>query len=164
MNKEKEENNTNLNLVKKQIDEAQKEKKNYKIKINQTIEEISKKNRINLRKDKEIKLLGEQLARFKKYLKNGNLKKIQNEPDIKIMEDDDNIDIYEQNDEEKELTEKTGFDENKDNNINNVKLNKNKNSFETGNVIDNLEYDEGENNEENYEENDEDNIDNNINY
>jgi len=156
MNKEKEENITNLQLVKKQIDEAQKEKKNYKIKINQTIEEISKKNRINLRKDKEIKLLGEQLARFKKYLKNGNLKIIQNEPDIKIMGDDDSIDIYEQNDEEKELTEKTGFDENKDNNINNVKLNKNKNSFETGNEIDNLEYDEGENNEENYEENDED--------
>ena len=58
MNVKKGEYNANIQLYKKQIGEAQEEKKFYKMKINKMIEEISKKNKINLRKDKEIKLLG----------------------------------------------------------------------------------------------------------
>ena len=56
MNVKKGEYNANIQLFKKQIGEAQEEKKLYKLKINQMIEEISKKNRMNSRKDREIKL------------------------------------------------------------------------------------------------------------
>ena len=69
MNVKKGEYNANIQLFKKQISEAQEEKKIYKMKINKMIEDISKKNKINSRKDREIKLLGAQLVKFKKYLK-----------------------------------------------------------------------------------------------
>ena len=117
-----------------------------KKKINKIIEEISKKNKINSRKDREIKLLGAQLVKFKKYLKSGNLEKIQNEPDIEILGDDEDSDIG-QNDGETELTEKTGFDEGGD--INNVKVNKSKKlSEETGDEIGNEQNNEDEENNE----------------
>ena len=146
MNVKKGEYNANIQLFKKQIGQAQEEKKVYKMKINKIIEEISKKNKINSRKDREIKLLGAQLVKFKKYLKSGNLEKIQNEPDIEILGDDEDSDI-EQNDGETELTEKTGFDEGGD--INNVKVNKNKKlSEETGEEIGNEQNSEDEENNE----------------
>ena len=146
MNVKKGEYNANIQLFKKQIGKAQEEKKVYKMKINKIIEEISKKNKINSRKDREIKLLGAQLVKFKKYLKSGNLEKIQNEPDIEILGDDEDSDI-EQNDGETELTEKTGFDEGSD--INNVKVNKNKKlSEETGEEIGNEQNNEDEENNE----------------
>ncbi len=122
MNVKKGEYNANIQLFKKQIGQAQEEKKVYKMKINKIIDEISKKNRINSRKDREIKLLGAQLVKFKKYLKSGNLEKIQNEPEIEILGDEDSE--TGQNDGETILTEKTGFDENND--INNVRVNKSK--------------------------------------
>ena len=155
MNVKKGEYNANIQLFKKQIGEAQEEKKIYKMKINKIIEEISKKNKINSRKDREIKLLGAQLVKFKKYLKSGNLEKIQNEPDIEIMGDEESSEITGQNDGETELTEKTGFDD--DNNINNVKINKNKkNNIDSGDDIsnnsgsdkDNEQDNEGEDNEQ----------------
>lgn len=153
MNVKKGEYNANIQLFKKQIGEAQEEKKIYKMKINKMIEEISKKNRINSRKDREIKLLGAQLVKFKKYLKSGNLEKIQNEPDIEILGDEDSSEISRQNDGDTDLTEKTGFDENNDNNINNVKLNKNKKindgtSDESGNGQDNENEDNNEQEQE----------------
>ena len=86
------------------------------------MKKFQKKNRINSRKDREIKLLGAQLVKFKKYLKSGNLEKIQNEPEIEILGDEDSE--TGQNDGETILTEKTGFDENND--INNVRVNKSK--------------------------------------
>ena len=159
MNVKKGEYNANIQLFKKQIGEAQEEKKIYKMKINKIIEEISKKNRINSRKDREIKLLGAQLVKFKKYLKNGNLEKIQNEPDIEILGDEESSDMTGQNDGDTEMTEKTGFYDNNDNNINNVKLNKSKKeSIGIGdedinnNKIDDNEEGEEENNEHNQEE------------
>ena len=161
MNVKKGEYNANIQLFKKQISEAQEEKKIYKMKINQIIEEISKRNKINERKDREIKLLGAQLVKFKKYLKSGNLEKIQNEPDIVLMGDEEISDITGQNDEDTELTEKTGFEENNDNNINNVKVNKNKKiNIETGDdITNNLGSDKNNlEDEENNEENNEDNI------
>ena len=146
MNVKKGEYNANIQLFKKQIGQAQEEKKVYKMKINKIIEEISKKNKINSRKDREIKLLGAQLVKFKKYLKSGNLEKIQNEPDIEILGDDEDSDIG-QNDGETELTEKTGFDEGGD--INNVKVNKSKKlSEETGAEIGNEQNNEDEDNNE----------------
>ena len=146
MNVKKGEYNANIQLFKKQIGQAQEEKKVYKMKINKIIEEISKKNKINSRKDREIKLLGAQLVKFKKYLKSGNLEKIQNEPDIEILGDDEDSDIG-QNDGETELTEKTGFDEGGD--INNVKVNKSKKlSEETGDEIGNEQNNEDEENNE----------------
>ena len=146
MNVKKGEYNANIQLFKKQIGQAQEEKKVYKMKINKIIEEISKKNKINSRKDREIKLLGAQLVKFKKYLKSGNLEKIQNEPDIEILGDDEDSDMR-QNDGETELTEKTGFDEGGD--INNVKVNKNKKlSAETGDEIGNDQNNEDEENSE----------------
>ena len=153
MNVKKGEYNANIQLFKKQIGEAQEEKKIYKMKINKMIEEISKKNRINSRKDREIKLLGAQLVKFKKYLKSGNLEKIKNEPDIEILGDEDSSEISRQNDGDTDLTEKTGFDENNDNNINNVKLNKNKKindgtSEESGNGQDNENEDNNEQEQE----------------
>ena len=159
MNVKKGEYNANIQLFKKQIGEAQEEKKIYKMKINKIIEEISKKNRINSRKDREIKLLGAQLVKFKKYLKNGNLEKIQNEPDIEILGDEESSDMTGQNDGDTEMTEKTGFYDNNDNNINNVKLNKSKKeSIGIGDEdinndkLDDNEEGEEENNEHNQEE------------
>ena len=111
------------------------------MKINKIIEYISKKNKINLRKDKEIKLLGAQLVKLKKYLKNGNLDKIQNEPEIELQGDEDSSEVTGQIDGETQMTEKTGYDENNDNNINNVMLNKN------GDINNNLSHHE-ENNDE----------------
>ena len=159
MNVKKGEYNANIQLFKKQIGEAQEEKKIYKMKINKIIEEISKKNRINSRKDREIKLLGAQLVKFKKYLKNGNLEKIQNEPDIEILGDEESSDMTGQNDGDTEMTEKTGFYDNNDNNLNNVKLNKSKKeSIGIGDEdinndkLDDNEEGEEENNEHNQEE------------
>ena len=159
MNVKKGEYNANIQLFKKQISEAQEEKKIYKMKINKIIEDISKKNKINSRKDREIKLLGAQLVKFKKYLKSGNLEKIQNEPDIELLGDQDSSELTEQNDGETELTEKTGFYDNNDNNINNVG---------TGDEMENIDQDlnseneEGENNDQDEkslnEENEGDNI------
>lgn len=141
MNVKKGEYNANIQLFKRQISEAQEEKKIYKMKINKIIEYISKKNKINLRKDKEIKLLGAQLVKLKKYLKNGNLDKIQNEPEIELQGDEDSSEVTGQIDGETQMTEKTGYDENNDNNINNVMLNKN------GDINNNLSHHE-ENNDE----------------
>jgi hypothetical protein len=141
MNVKKGEYNANIQLFKRQISEAQEEKKIYKMKINKIIEYISKKNKINLRKDKEIKLLGAQLVKLKKYLKNGNLDKIQNEPEIELQGDEDSSEVTGQIDGETQMTEKTGYDENNDNNINNVMLNKN------GDINNNLSNNEGNNDE-----------------
>jgi hypothetical protein len=141
MNVKKGEYNANIQLFKRQISEAQEEKKIYKMKINKIIEYISKKNKINLRKDKEIKLLGAQLVKLKKYLKNGNLDKIQNEPEIELQGDEDSSEMTGQIDGETQMTEKTGYDENNDNNINNVMLNKN------GDINNNLSNNEGNNDE-----------------
>ena len=149
MNVKKGEYNANIQLFKKQISEAQEEKKIYKMKINKMIEDISKKNKINSRKDREIKLLGAQLVKFKKYLKSGNLEKIQNEPDIEILGDQDTSELSDQNDGDTELTEKTGFYDNNDNNIKNVKLNKNnKNNVGTGDEIENVDQNVNSENEE----------------
>ena len=154
MNVKKGEYNANIQLFKKQIGEAQEEKKIYKMKINKIIEEISKKNKINSRKDREIKLLGAQLVKFKKYLKSGNLEKIQNEPDIEIMGDEESSEITGQNDGETELTEKTGFDD--DNNINNVKINKNKkNNIDSGDDISNNSGSDKDNEQDNEREDNE---------
>ena len=174
MNVKKGEYNANIQLFKRQIGEAQEEKKIYKMKINKIIEEISKKNRINSRKDKEIKLLGAQLVKFKKYLKTGNLEKIQNEPEVEILGDKESSDITGQNDGDTEMTEKTAFYENNDNNINNVKLNKSKKvsigigdeNINSDKMDDDIEEGEEENNEQEHEheekshneENDGDNI------
>ena len=106
--------------------------------------------------------------KFKKYLKNGNLEKIQNEPDIELLGDEESSEG--QNDGETELTEKTGFYDNNDNNINNVKVNKGKKiNLEKGDEINNnigSDHEEnnveGDNNEQENktqnEENDGDNI------
>ena len=136
MSVQKGEYNQKVQIYKKQITAAQEEKKNYKIKIDSVMEEISRKNKINSRKDNEIRLLQTQLNNFKKYLKNGEFDKIQNEPEIEIKNDEDSesgasggVD---------ESTAKTGFYENKENNMNNVKVNKEVKDDE----------DNGENNEE----------------
>ena len=159
MNVKKGEYNANIQFFKKQIGQAQEEKKVYKMKINKMIEEISKKNKINSRKDREIKLLGAQLVKFKKYLKSGNLEKIQNEPDIEILGDDEDSNAG-QNDGETELTEKTGFEEGGD--INNIKVNKNKKlSMGTGDEMNgNEQMEDEENNEQELKNHndDEDNI------
>ena len=138
MNVKKGEYNANIQLFKNQINDVQEEKKLYKLKINKISEVLSKKNKINSRKEREIKLLGSQLLKLKKYLKDGELEKIQNEPEIEIQGDEETSEISGQNDEVTDLTEKTGFYENNDNNINNIKLHKN-------NIIDNNNEDETEN-------------------
>ena len=130
MNIKKGEYNANIQIYKKQIAAAQEEKKNYKMKIDSVLEEISRKNKINSRKDNEIRLLQAQLTKFKKYLKNGEFDKIHNEPEIEIKGDEDDTELEGSNDGVKDSTAKTGFYENKENNINNVK-NKNNNNNDT---------------------------------
>ena len=122
MSVQKGEYNQKVQIYKKQITAAQEEKKNYKIKIDSVMEEISRKNKINSRKDNEIRLLQAQLNNFKKYLKNGEFDKIQNEPEIEIKNDEDSESGA--NGGVDESTAKTGFYENKENNMNNVKVNK----------------------------------------
>ena len=127
MNIKKGEYNANIQIYKKQIAAAQEEKKNYKMKIDSVLEEISRKNKINSRKDNEIRLLQAQLTKFKKYLKNGEFDKIHNEPEIEIKGDDDDTELEGSNDGVKDSTAKTGFYENKENNMNNVKVKNNNN-------------------------------------
>ena len=123
MNVKKGEYNANIQIYKKQIIAAQEEKKNYKLKIDSLTEEIAKKNRINSRKENEINLLKAQLTKFKKYLKNGEFDKINNEPDIEIKGDEDSSYITGTNEGRPDSTAKTEFYENKENNINNIKVN-----------------------------------------
>ena len=122
MNVKKGEYNANIQLFKKQIEEAQEEKKIYNMKINKITNEINQRNQINMRKDKEIKMLGAQLVKFKKYLKAGNLNKIKNEPEIQIQSDE----ITESSNliEDGEVTAKTEFYENNDNDLNEVAIKK----------------------------------------
>ena len=124
MSVKKGEYNANVQIYKKQINAAQEEKKNYKLKIDQVMEEIARKNRINSRKDNEIRLLQAQLTKFKKYLKAGEFDKINNEPDIKVEEDEESNEISGQRDGAVDSTAKTGFYENKENNLNNIQINK----------------------------------------
>lgn len=128
MSIKKGEYNANIQIYKKQILAAQEEKKNYKTKIDAVLEEISKKNKINSRKDNEIKQLQAQLAKFKKYLKNGEFDKIHNEPEIEIKGDEDDTENEGSNEAPVESTAKTGFYDNKENNLNNIKV---KNNNET---------------------------------
>ena len=128
MSIKKGEYNANIQIYKKQILAAQEEKKNYKAKIDAVLEEISKKNKINSRKDNEIKQLQAQLAKFKKYLKNGEFDKIHNEPEIEIKGDEDDTENEGSNEAPVESTAKTGFYDNKENNLNNIKV---KNNNET---------------------------------
>ena len=128
MSIKKGEYNANIQIYKKQILAAQEEKKNYKTKIDAVLEEISKKTKINSRKDNEIKQLQAQLAKFKKYLKNGEFDKIHNEPEIEIKGDEDDTENEGSNEAPVESTAKTGFYDNKENNLNNIKV---KNNNET---------------------------------
>jgi hypothetical protein len=124
MSVKKGEYNANIQVYKKQIMAAQEEKRNFKNKIDSMTEEISKKNKINLRKDNEIKMLQAQLTKFKKYLKSGELEKIQNESEIELKGDEESSDIIGSNEGGINSTAKTGFYENKENDINNIKVNK----------------------------------------
>ena len=124
MSVKKGEYNANIQVYKKQIMAAQEEKRNFKNKIDSMTEEISKKNKINLRKDNEIKMLQAQLTKFKKYLKSGELEKIQNESEIELKGDEESSDIMGSNEGGINSTAKTGFYENKENDINNIKVNK----------------------------------------
>ncbi len=124
MSVKKGEYNANIQVYKKQIMAAQEEKRNFKNKIDSMTEEISKKNKINLRKDNEIKMLQAQLTKFKKYLKSGDLEKIQNESEIELKGDEESSDIMGSNEGGINSTAKTGFYENKENDINNIKVNK----------------------------------------
>ena len=140
MNIKKGEYNANIQIYKKQIAAAQEEKKNYKMKIDSVLEEISRKNKINSRKDNEIRLLQAQLTKFKKYLKNGEFDKIHNEPEIEIKGDEDDTELEGSNDGVKDSTAKTGFYENKENNMNNVKVKNNNNNDTNEEQEENDEY------------------------
>ena len=140
MNIKKGEYNANIQIYKKQIAAAQEEKKNYKMKIDSVLEEISRKNKINSRKDNEIRLLQAQLTKFKKYLKNGEFDKIHNEPEIEIKGDEDDTELEGSNDGVKDSTAKTGFYDNKENNMNNVKVNNNNNNDANEEQEENDEY------------------------
>ena len=118
------------------------------------MEEISKKNRNNSRKDNEINLLRAQLTKFKKYLKNGEFDKINNEPEIEIKKDEDCSDITGINEGGVESTAKTGFYENKENNLNNVKVNNELKNDKGDNEENNEEKEEADNEEGNEEQED----------
>ena len=154
MSVKKGEYNANVQIYKKQINAAQEEKKNYKLKIDQVMEEIARKNRINSRKDNEIRLLQAQLTKFKKYLKAGEFDKINNEPDIKVEEDEESNEISGQRDGAVDSTAKTGFYENKENNLNNIQINKDLRD-DKGNEENNEEKEEKDKNEEKDENNNE---------
>ena len=154
MSVKKGEYNANIQIYKKQIIAAQEEKKNFKLKIDAVMEEISKKNRNNSRKDNEINLLKAQLAKFKKYLKNGEFDKINNEPEIEIRKDEESSDITGINDGGVESTAKTGFYENKENNLNNVKVNNELKNDKGDNEENNEEKEEADNEEGNEEQED----------
>ena len=69
-------------------------------------------------------MLQAQLTKFKKYLKSGELEKIQNESEIELKGDEESSDIMGSNEGGINSTAKTGFYENKENDINNIKVNK----------------------------------------
>lgn len=147
MSVKKGEYNANIQIYKKQIIAAQEEKKNYKLKIDAVMGEIAKKNRINSRKDNEINLLKAQLTKFKKYLKNGEFDKINNEPEIEIKGDEDSSDLTGINEGGAESTAKTGFYENKENNINNVKVSNDNKNYKGSNEENNEEREQSDNEE-----------------
>ena len=149
MNVKKGEYNANIQTYKKQITAAQEEKKNFKLKIDAIMEEISRKNKINSRKDNEIALLQAQLNKFRKYLKNGEFDKINNEPEIEIKADEESSDLTGLNEIIVDSTAKTGFYENKENNLNNVKVNNEIKNDKGDNEENNEEVEENNNNEGN---------------
>ena len=149
MSVKKGEYNANIQTYKKQITAAQEEKKNFKLKIDAIMEEISRKNKINSRKDNEIALLQAQLNKFRKYLKNGEFDKINNEPEIEIKADEESSDLTGLNEIIVDSTAKTGFYENKENNLNNVKVNNEIKNDKGDNEENNEEVEEHDNNEGN---------------
>lgn len=86
------ENEADIELYQKQINELNEEKKLYSIKNNKLNAQIKEKKIINEEKDKEINNLGNQLIQMKQNLKNGEIISIKNFPKLEIQYIDENED------------------------------------------------------------------------
>ena len=92
MNIKNGENEVDIELIKKQINDLNKEKNIYLKKNNQLNNQIKEKNIINEVKDKEINSLGKQLIQLKNFLKKGDIESIKKFPEIEIQYFDENED------------------------------------------------------------------------
>ena len=85
MNFQKEENEANIELYKKQIKELLEQRNIYLMRNNELDLQVQEKKKIIERKNQEISLLGNQLIKLKKLLKKGDMNSIKNEPDVEIQ-------------------------------------------------------------------------------
>ena len=136
LNMKRNENVAELQFYKKQIEEVAEIKKIYNMKVNKLSNQVEEKKKAVERKNQEIKLLKNQLIKLKKLIKNGDMKKIKNEPEIEIhyMDDEDeenNIIINQKEEENNKKTERdistpntegTRYEENNENNVRNIKF------------------------------------------
>ena len=125
-------------LYKRQIDEIAEIKRIYSMKVNKLNAKVEEKKEVLERKNKEIRILGNQLLKLKKLFKKGDLKSIKNEPEIEIQylddeeenniskhsdeEEDENNNIINQKEEETPKTDGTGYEEDNENNVKDIKV------------------------------------------
>ena len=141
------ENEADFQLYKKQIDEVVEIKKMYNMKVNQINNQVEEKRKVIERKNKEIKILKIKLSKLKKLMRNGDIKNIKNESEIEVQYLDDeeeenniinnktgekegNINKKKERDVETPQTEGTGYEEDNENNVKDIKIkNDNFNKF-----------------------------------
>ena len=125
-------------LYKRQIDEIAEIKRIYSMKVNKLNAKVEEKKEVLERKNKEIRILGNQLLKLKKLFKKGDMKSIKNEPEIEIQylddeeenniskhsdeEEDENNNIINQKEEETPKTDGTGYEEDNENNVKDIKV------------------------------------------
>ena len=138
--RKKNENESDFQLYKKQIDEVEEIKRIYNLKVNEINNQVEEKRKVIERKDKEIKILKIKLSKLKKLIRNGDMKNIKNESDIEVQYLDDeeeeenniinnqigekegNINKTKERDVETPKTEGTRYEEDNENNVKDIKI------------------------------------------
>lgn len=127
MNFQKEENETNIELYKKQIKELLEQRNIYLMRNNELDMQVQEKKKIIERKNQEISLLGSQLIKLKKLLKKGDMKSIKNEPDVEIqyIDEEEENNLFKNNEKldsyiSPQRSKKIKFLDNNENSIKNI--------------------------------------------
>ena len=140
LNVKRDENEADIQLYQKQIDEEIEKKNIYNKKNEKMKNQIQEKKKVIKKKKEEIEVLKNQYLKIKKLIKSGDLKSIRDETEIEVQyldEDEENNIIpnkpinydYDNNDRNAETpkTEGTRYEEDKENNFNTIVINKKKN-------------------------------------
>ena len=125
-------------LYKSQINEVAEIKRIYSMKVNKLNAQVEEKKEVLERKNEEIKILRNQLLKLKKLFKKGDMKSIKNELEIEVQyldeeeknniskhsmeEEDKNNEIINQEEGETPKTDGTGYEEDNQNNVKDIKV------------------------------------------